>query len=150
MPINQYKIIPAWNNAGNLVNVESIAVSGATRYLNHVIKGLRFDTNTSYFVSADPITENLVYLADGSDLGQGYDRTAWLFRFMSDIAFQYWRTTYRGKMTIATKEDKYGTYANWNAIVGRPQITREQRKFAAGIWWYQDVIVPIKLVGAPT
>lgn len=150
MPINQYKIVPAWNNASNLVNVESIVVPGASKYLNSVIKGLRFDANTSYLVTADPITENLIYLADSSDLGQGYDRTAWLFRFMSDIAFQYWRTTYRGKMTIATKEDKYDTYNNWNAVLERPQITREQRKFAAGIWWYQDVVVGIKLVGAPS
>jgi hypothetical protein len=148
MPIEQYKIFPGWNNAASLVNVESITPSPApTKYLNDIANG-NFDSNTSYVVHSTPISENRIFTPGGS-IQNGYTRQDWLFALISDDALKYWRANYVGLFTIATKShDVYDTYVNWNCIVEKPFVTIEQRFFECDVFWYENVVVPLYLVGA--
>jgi hypothetical protein len=148
MPIEQYKIFPGWNNAASLVNVESITPSPApTKYLNDIANG-NFDANTSYVVSGTPISENRI-MTPGGGIQNGYTNQQWIFALISDDALKYWRATYTGLMTIATKmDDAYDVYSNVNAILEKPFATIDQRFHECGVWWFEQVSVPVYIVGA--
>jgi hypothetical protein len=148
MPIEQYEIFPGWNNAASLVNVESITPSPApAKYLNDIANG-NFDANTSYVISTAPISESRI-MTPGGSIQNGYTRIDWLMALVADDALKYWRATYTGLMTIATKsDDVYDTYSNLNAILEKPFATIDQRFFECGVWWYENVTIPVYIVGA--
>ena len=147
MPIETYKIIAGWNNAGTLGNVESITPSPApAKYLNDLANG-NYDANTSYMVHSTPISENRI-MTPGGGIQNGYTRQDWIFALISDDALKYWRANYVGLFTIATKlHDVYDTYTNYNAILDKPFTSIENRFHECGVWWFTDVVVPVYLVG---
>jgi hypothetical protein len=151
MPIEQYKIVAGWNNAVTLGNVESIVPSPApAKYLNDIVELNNYDANTSYSVHSTPSLENRLFVPNGG-VASGYIRIDWIFALITDDALKYWRSNYVGKMTIATKsDDVYDTMVNWNAILEKPQPTIEQRYFTCDVWVYENVVIPVYLVGAPS
>jgi hypothetical protein len=148
MVIEAYKIFPGWNNAASLVNVESITPSPApTKYLNDLANG-NYAANTSYVVYSTPISENRL-MTPGGGIQNGFTRQDWVFALISDDALKYWRATYTGKFTIATKiHDVYDTFSNVNAILDKPFAALESRFFECETWWFENVTIPVYIVGA--
>lgn len=148
MPVELYKAIAGWNNAGTLVNVEAITPSPTpAKYLNDILSS-NLDANTSYVVYSTPITENRI-MTPGGSIQNGYTRQDWVFALISDDALKYWRANYVGLFTIATKmHDVYDTYNNVNAILDKPFASLENRFHECGTWWFESVTVPVYIVGA--
>lgn len=102
------KIASNWNNAGGLVNIETIVVSGirfpAPDDLNDYSTGVPF-------VNGEGIT-----------FFNGYPSSTWI---MGMITWdQYWyiykiilSNKFSGKVTVRTRTVEVATYANYNAIL---------------------------------
>lgn len=127
----QYQIAAGYNNAGALVNIESLTPSGDRPF--HVPDGW-----SQFDLGVEKIRlDRLSTLA-------GYPATAWVFAALTRKQYAYLQSTYtsggasyRGKVTIKTIKADGQTFANYNAVMVLPKLTESQRRGGA----YPDVKV---------
>jgi hypothetical protein len=120
MAIYAYKIAAGHNNAGSLVNIESITPSGDRHFFP-----------PEGFNNFNPGQANI--RGDGLIGRSGSPSCFWVFSAMTRKQVAYLRTTYcnggySGFVTIATRPDTIA-YANYNAVMILPDPDATNRHF---------------------
>lgn len=126
MPMQEYSIAPSFNNAGGLVNLETIIVDSRP----FIVSGVG-----SYRQGEAVVQTNgrLAFI--------GYPSLRWTFSLLTRTQYDYLKTTYcaggySGDVTIRTRTDS-NTYANFNAVMQLPFTDDVTKVFRA----YRDVTV---------
>jgi hypothetical protein len=129
-PAYSYKIVAGANNAGNLVNIETITATG--------------DSAPFYppeaYSSYDPGQANI--RGDGTVYLAGFGRARWHFKKLTRAQWSYLQSTYcsggySGAVTIATRTGST-SYANFSAILILPKPSDMQRNFV--VWTDVDIL----------
>lgn len=118
----QYKIAAGHNQAGSLINIETIKPTGDRYFLyptfapNRLVRGI------------------LRKRADGANYLTGLSQLTWLFAGMTRKQWRYLQDTYTtggnsysGPVTVRSQNED-GTYTNYNAILNLPQMSTLQYK----------------------
>jgi hypothetical protein len=115
-----YKIAAGYNNAGSLVNIETIVPTGDSAFWPPEGYG-------GYRPGES------VVRADGTEYVAGFASTVWHFKRLTRAQYSYLQSTYcgggwSGKVTIATRIGAT-SYANYNAILWLPKPADANRTF---------------------
>jgi hypothetical protein len=102
------QIVAGWNNAGTLVNIETITVSG-TRF--EPVDDLSGYEPGAPYVDGDGITKY-----------NGFARLTWISGSVTHAQYWYIHDTilagaFSGKVTVKTRTASLASYANYNAIL---------------------------------
>lgn len=132
-----YKIYPGWNNAGSLIDIQSITPPGDKP----------FNAPQGYSSWDDGM---LRVRADGVIYVTGFKQFAWRFGVLTAAQYRYLVSTYAtdtdgysGPVTVATR-GRAGTFANYNATINIPKLPDLTRKYLS----YRDVDIPFTRVVA--
>lgn len=117
-----YKIYPGWNNAGNLVDIQSITPTGDKPFV----------APQAYSSWDDGV---LRIRADGVVYVTGFKQFTWRFSVLTVAQYQYLVSTYAtdtlgysGPVTVATR-GRAGTFANYNAYINIPKLPDLTRRY---------------------
>lgn len=151
MAIYQYAIALGWNMPeGSLTNIEAISVPNTVLSLDDIFDQYAVADNTHYIASGKEASErNLVVLGDGTAAANGRENKPLSFLAMSDVALNYWITTYEGKkVTIKSTLRQYNSYTRYNATIG--QVEYQNAEYLNGTWWYHETRIPVYIKGTAT
>lgn len=151
MPIYSYGIALNWNMPeGSLTNIEAISVPNTVLSLEDIFDQYAVNDNTHYLASGKEASQrNMVVLGDGTVAQNGRERKDLIFLAISDVALNYWITTYEGKkVTFKTTLRQFNSYTRYNATVG--QVEYQNAEYLNGTWWYLQSRVPLYIKGTAT
>lgn len=151
MPIYNYAIALGWNMPeGSLTNIEAITVANTVLSLEDIFDQYAVNDNTHYIASGREASQRtMLTLGDGTVVQNGRENKPLIFLAVSDVALNYWITTYEGKkVTFKSTLRQFNSYTRYNVTVG--QLEYQNAEYLNGTWWYNEVRVPMYIKGTAT